>query len=359
MIPRLLFILRKREDPWGVPGGYTHSLSSGLSNSVRFLVSGLKALGVVADSAEAIDNNCIDRLVTAHNPTHVILEAFWVVPEKLDVLKPLHPTVRWIVRNHSEMPFLANEGCALQWVIGYMQRGVEVMSNSPRAVASLKSLAGATGLPESLSTYGPNIYPEQGLPAVVPHINHHDPVVNIGCFGAIRPLKNHLQQALAALSFGDATAQRIAFHINGTRCEGGGNPILKNLRSVFDAAHRHQLVEHPWMPHEDFLRVMEMMDIAMQVSYTETFNIVAADAVAMSVPVICSNDIPWIGDYAHVDPNDIDGITHGLIQIYQEGSWAASRRLHHQRRDLMAYCRDAETVWLARFPVPQAKTRWF
>jgi hypothetical protein len=359
MIPRLLFILRHREDPWGVPECYSHSLSSGLSNSVRFLVNALTARGVKADMVEAIDNNCIDRLVTQSQPTHVILEAFWVVPEKFDVLKKLHPTVRWIVRNHSEMPFLANEGCALMWVVGYMQRQIEVMSNSPRAMKSIRALAASAGLPESLATYGPNLYPEEGVGSVKPHIKHHAKAVDIGCFGAIRPLKNHLQQALAAMAFGDVIGKPVTFHINGTRCEGGGNPILKNLRSIFTDSHRHKLVEHPWLQHADFLKIMASIDIACQVSYTETFNIVAADAVASSVPVVCSSDIPWIGSYAYADPNSIETITQALIQIYEEGSWGASRRLHQQRRDLMSYCHASEAVWLDRFPVPGSRTSWF
>jgi len=47
MIPRLLFIIKRREQPWGDPN-YSCTMSSGLLNSVRFLVDSLNAHGVVA-----------------------------------------------------------------------------------------------------------------------------------------------------------------------------------------------------------------------------------------------------------------------------------------------------------------------
>lgn len=348
MIPRLLFIIKRREQPWGDPN-YSCTMSSGLLNSVRFLVDALTQHGINAVLEEAIDNNDIDRLITKHPPTHVIIEAFWVVPEKFDILKALHPTVRWLVRNHSELPFLANEGMAIEWSREYMRRGIEVMSNAPRAVAAMRAIAVANRLPEQLSSYGPNVYPEPAAAQIVPHLDHGKPALDIACFGAIRPLKNHLQQAVAAISFGDAVNRTIRFHINATRIEGGGSPILKNLRALFEDAQGHELVEHAWLPHAQFLTLMATMDIAMQVSYSETFNIVTADAMAQSVPIVASNDVPWIGSYAQVDPNAPETIVELMLKIWGEGRATAIHRLHQQRRDLSTYCRSAIGEWLKRF----------
>ena len=120
----------------------------------------LQDAGVEAALAEAIDNNCIDRLVTEYNPDVVIIEALWVVPEKFDVLKKLHPGVRWIVRLHSDIPFLAGEGIAVEWIYGYAARGVEVAFNSPRASEDFGAL------------YLPNFYP-LGKPWKKQHRGRH------------------------------------------------------------------------------------------------------------------------------------------------------------------------------------------
>jgi glycosyltransferase involved in cell wall biosynthesis len=350
MIPRILFILKRREDPWGQDNlEYSYSMSSGLFNSVRFLVNMLRDHGVNAVMEEVIDNNCIDKVITKHRPTHVIVEAFWVVPEKFDVLKKLHPSVRWIVRNHSEVPFLANEGVAFGWTIEYLKRGVEIMSNSRRARRELRAVANAHGLPESLLTYGPNVYPDPGVTSLSVRAKRADGFVDVGCFGAVRPLKNTMQQAIAALAFADATGKKVRFHVNSARVEGGGAQIVKNLRALFSGSHSHRLVEHGWLTHPDFLKVLRRIEILMQVSYSETFNIVAADAMAMSVPLVVSDDIPWIGDYAVAEPNDVQSMVDVMLRIWNEDPFQANVRLHRQRRDLMLYCRDAESQWLGRF----------
>jgi len=45
------------------------------------------------------------------------------------------------------------------------------------------------------------------------------------------------------------------------------------------------------MEHNDFIRVVKSMDIGMQVSLSESFNIVAADFVSNGVPLVGSPDI--------------------------------------------------------------------
>ena len=339
---RLLFILKSREGHWGYG-----SRESGLSNSVRFVVDMLNSNGIEAQSVEVADNNAIDREVTAYRPTHVIIEAFWVVPDKFDILKKLHPQVQWIVRDHSETPFLANEGIAFGWTVDYLQRGVEVMCNAPRAVSDMAVVAMGCGLDPSGITYGPNVYPVPRLCDIAPHARQQG-VVNIGCFGAVRPLKNHMTQAIAAIAFAESIGSVLRFHINATRVEGQGSPVLKNLRELF-ARSDHELVEHGWMPHAEFLSVLSEIDILMQVSFTETFNIVAADAMAMSVPVLVSSELPWIGHYAHRNPTDAADMAQGLYSIWNENEHERLKRLLKQRRDMEVYCARSSATWRRRF----------
>lgn len=347
MRDRLLFILKERESYWGglppdnpVP---THG-SSGLTNSVSFIVEMLERNGIEAKMVQVPDNNSIDREVTSYRPTHVIIEAYWVVPEKFDVLKRLHPMVQWMVRNHSELPFLAMEGIAMEWTAGYLSRGVEVMSNSQRAEIDLREAARAWGLSERLLTFGPNYYPVQRY---MPNAGATKGMgIDIGCFGAIRPLKNQLSQAVAAAAFARLRREKLRFHVNATRIEGRGDAILKNLRAFFDSCIEAELVEHPWMSHKDFLALVKTMDTVMQVSFSETFNIVSADAVNTSVPVVVSKEVPWIGCYAQADPTDTRSMVQILNDIWDQ---PLSQRLGRQWRDLSAYDHKTEAVWIKRF----------
>jgi len=45
------------------------------------------------------------------------------------------------------------------------------------------------------------------------------------------------------------------------------------------------------MDHSDFISIVKSMDIGMQVSLSESFNIVAADFVSNGIPLVGSPDI--------------------------------------------------------------------
>jgi len=298
---RALFILKRREDYSTDMVNFTDfTVSTGMFNSAKFVSDMLVDSGFESTVVVVTDNNDIDREVTNYQPTHVFIEGFWVIPEKFDVLKPLHPTVKWIVRCHSEISFLAQEGIAMGWVFGYLNRGITVAGNSPRINRELRVIARSSGLTKAqvneLIPLLPNYYKTSRSTLVSVPMDSEE--INIGCFGAIRPMKNHLGQAIAAIEYADVHHKKLNFHINVGRTEMNGSTALKNLRELF-ANLPHALVEHYWMAHPDFLAVIDEMDLCMQVSFTETFNIVTADAVSQGIPVVVSSEMPWVhGPYA-------------------------------------------------------------
>jgi glycosyltransferase involved in cell wall biosynthesis len=344
-MPRLLFCLKHRDMPWG---HYGYHLSSGLRNSVCFLVEMLKLLGIIAEVVELIDNNFIDAAVTKFRPTHCIVEAFWVTPAKFAQLKKRHPLVTFMVRDHSETPFLANEGRTMEWIAAYLKEGVEITANSPRAMHDLNVYATALGYPGMVS-YSPNYYPVHQPPNwrhLRPHPVRADDTVRVGCFGAIRPLKNHLVQATAALQYAASLGKKLEFYINASRIEGGGNPILANLIAMFAATPRAKLVQIGWLEHAAFLDLLFGIDICLQVSFSETFNIVSADAVASSCPVVASREVIWLKNYAIAEPTSTASIVRRMQQVHQQN---LSERLAWQWRDLAAYTENTKRVWLSRF----------
>jgi hypothetical protein len=316
---KLLFVVRNREFPYSVcaPTSTEQPFSSGLYNSVKFVVRMLQDRGVDAILESAIDNNCLDRLITLHRPTHVVLEALWVVPSKIRLLKLLHPDVRWVIRLHSEVPFIANEGIAIEWLDEYQELGVEIVANSRRLARDLENV-----LSDEVD-FTPNYYP---LPHFLTSSQKTKPkrgqIIQIGCFGAIRPLKNHLAQAIAAIKYANSRGFHLHFHINGTRLEGGGEPILKNLQSLFKRT-GHTLIEHVWHTHDQFRDVILSMDVVMQVSFTETYNIVAADAVSQLVPVVVSNEITFVACWFTADPTSTRDIVQKIGRAVQLGSVGA------------------------------------
>jgi hypothetical protein len=345
---KILFILKRREDYNAV----IHSsvgLSTGLYNSANFMNVMLQDAGVDSVLEVAVDNNCIDRLVTQHKPTHVIIEALWVVPSKFTVLQKLHPNVTWIIRLHSEMPFMAGEGMAMDWLGDYSRyRNVVIGVNAPRMLCEtrlylqhLNSWDKSTT--ENKVIYLPNFYPQDFKRKELDKNKEH---VDIGCFGAVRPLKNHLLQAFGAIEFAESIGKKLRFHINAGRIEMQGGPVVNNLRGLFQQIHGkgHVLINHRWSPREQFLELCADMDICLQSSFSETFNIVGADVISQGVPLVGSSEIPW-QVLGITDPTSSADIKAGLNFAY---NWPQINVKANQF-GLKVYTNKTRKIWAKYF----------
>lgn len=269
--------------------------SSGLYNSANFVVQELNSIGVPSKLVDVVDNNDIDREVSLFKPTMVIIEALWVVPEKFDVLSRLHPNVKWVVRLHSKLPFLSGEGNAMDWIFRCAEKdNVYIGVNSKELDYDLSRV-----LPVDKILYLPNVYrfPEEPIYHQFYSSSGFEvkKQLRIGGFGAIRPLKNQLMQAFAAITYAEKKEAELTYYINTGRVEGyQAKSILKNIRDLFARFPQHKLVEVGWLEHEDFIQLVRQMDLGMQLSYSETFNIVAADFVSNYIPFVGSSEIDWL-----------------------------------------------------------------
>lgn len=343
---RVLFILKRRED-FNSAVHNKIGLTTGLYNSAKFMDDMLVDNGVDSRLEVVIDNNDIDRVVTAHRPTHAIIEALWVVPTKFAELRRLHPNVTWIIRLHSEMPFMAGEGMAMDWIGDYSGMANVIMAcNAPRMLKEVRSyLRIRNGWSEDITAqkviYLPNFYP-QAYTTKQP--DREKNVIDISCFGAIRPLKNHLLQAHAAIQFAEVLGKRLRFHVNAGRIEMKGEPMVHNLRGLFQqlAERGHALINHEWAPREEFLRLCATMDMGMQVSFSETFNIVAADLISQGIPVVGSVEIPWMTADCCADPTNSDDMVAKMIKVWDDPSAVVSAN----QSALTEYTNQTVAQWL-------------
>ena len=345
----VLFILKRRND-YNPNVHNQKSLSTGLYNSADFMNDMLNQFGIISELEVAIDNNCIDRLVTKHKPKYVIVEALWVTPSKFEVLSKLHPNVRWIIRLHSEMPFIAGEGMAIDWLGDYITYStVDIATNSPRMLSEVREfLKGVTNFDQHtieqrvfyLPNYYPKIYKKKAF-------DKNKPYIDIACFGAVRPLKNHLLQAVAAIKFANKIQKKLRFHINGGRVEGKGDTVMKNLKCLFqhlDTA-GHELIIHEWAPRDEFLKICQEVDIGLQVNFSETFNIVSADLITQGVPIIGTSEIPWSSCLFNSLVTDSDHIAKVLYRTYH----FPQINVYLNQTNLDKYTDKTEEIWEHKF----------
>lgn len=346
----ILFIL-KRNDELSIVDSYSKDMSSGLYNSAKYICdmfgNSSKITQVISSISIVNDNNDIDREVSKNKPDIVVVEALWVVPEKIKILSNMYPDTKWIIRLHSKIPFLASEGIAMGWTADYLK--INLGKTIPNVYVAVNDYSTKTHLDSIFPSLMTHSYDDKILylpnyftlnPDAKYNYTGDGKTINIGCFGAIRPLKNHLNQAVAAIKFAYSNNLDLRFHINSTRVDSKSNNILKNLEGLFSNING-ELVKHIWMDKSEFLDTCSTMDIGMQVSNSETFNIVSADYINSGIPIVVSNEIPWASFLSIADPSDINTMVSRLNIANNYGKlnhW-------HNKRKLTSYLKKTENAW--------------
>lgn len=130
----------------------------GLINSVKFIIKKLQELNVSSNHISVTDHSLIDSHIVQHKPENVIIEALWITPYELHQLSLKHQNVNFIVRLHSDAPFLASETDSVYYIrkyLKYKRRGnkISVASNDKRLVEDLCGIFGKKSI-----DYMPDIY---------------------------------------------------------------------------------------------------------------------------------------------------------------------------------------------------------
>ncbi len=129
-------------------------------------------------------------------------------------------------------------------------------------------------------------------------------------------MKNQLIQAMAAIEFANKQGKKLYFHMNGDRVEQKGEQVLKNIEALF-AGSKHELVKWPWLNHADFSFLVSNMNLGMQVSLSESFNIVTADFVFQNVPIVVGDSVEWMPWFTKADNSSAIRIAKKLAFAYR------------------------------------------
>ena len=235
--------------------------------------------------------------IKAQRPKAVIFQAMSFSYLTLIETKRMFPDVDVYVHLHSKFPFLGVEHSPVYFIDMCLRHGVKVIFNH-RDALNMFPFDGCLYLPNVYSSnlFTPNI-----------KLSYNNNQLHVGCHGSIRHMKNNVVQAAAACRYAKKVGKELYFHVNNTRNDGELNQILPNLEKVLNL-HEAKLVRDPWMNHVDFLSHVSSMDIGMQVSLCETFNVVAADYVNAKLPLVVSPEIDWAGDESKANPTDLPDI---------------------------------------------------
>jgi hypothetical protein len=326
-------------DDYGSEGGYG-KCHRGLGINALMTVKVLRKSGIQADLAPVWDLASVKKALEKYKPTHAFIQALWISAPDQSALCSEYPDTHFIVRCHSQIGFLQVEPNAIKtlrdlMLLQELTLNLTVSSNTVRLQEFLHHSY------KSEILYLPNLY---DLDRVIRKRDesHNHRVLRIGSFGAHRQLKNHTTACAAALMMAERRGSDLEFYVNAGRDEDiKKNSVLKSIRFMLDRVPYAKLVEVPWSEWSQFRQTVSFMDLCMQVSFTETFNNVVADAVAEGVPSVVSSAIEWTPRRWHADVDD----AHDICRVGSGLLWdthAAEEGLQHLER----YEKKANCLWL-------------
>lgn len=316
-----------------------HVSHIGLGVSALNTAKTLKRAGVSCDVWPILGTKTIQERIRASNPkpTHVVIGAPWLPTLDLQVLVFRNPGIQFAVVCHSNVGFLQADPTA----ITNFREDLDLEQGAPNFTAGGNSERFVSWIANAYSrpcAWLPNLY---FLPTDPPRRNgwHGGCRAKIGVFGALRPLKNHLSAAAACLDIANDLHIEIDFYINVGRVE-GGYTVLRSLEAMLDRSPTVKLIKEPWHHWPRFTHLIRSMDILMQPSFTETFNMVTADGAAEGIPSVVSEAIDWAPKswLADVDdPSDIARVGKQLLGNPRAGDEGFRALTAHNAKGLAAW----------------------
>ncbi len=268
-----------------------------------------------------------DKLRADTTVRDVILFAPWMDTPFLHGLVREQREVTFAMVCHSNIAFLQADRWAMKIIreeiaLEQLVPNFHVAGNSIKFCNFIREAYGAE------CAYLPNLYSLEGVKQT--RSGYRNGVLRLGIFGATRQLKNIMTAAGAALLISERLGVETEIFVSTGR-EEGGYGVMDSVRQMLMGKRRATLIESTWQPWQEFRETCRYMHLMLQPSFTETFNIVTADGIAVGVPSVVSESIDWVPPRwtAHADdPGHIAEI--GIRLLKDPG--AASQGLQYLRK---------------------------
>lgn len=231
--------------------------------------------------------------------TDVVLSAPWIPAVDLTALIQEYSDTEFFVNCHSNIGFLQADTKGIKHLRDYidLEQGnlnFRVAGNSAKFNLWLREAY------QCVSSYLPNMYYLDHSHRVREHY-YDGGVLRIGAFGAIRPQKNVMTAAGAAIVLANEIKADVELWISVGRSVHNG--LVDAVHHMIDGVPGITLREMTWSSWPQFRDVVRKMHLLIQVSYTESFNMVTADGIAEGIPSVTSAAIDWVPKnwHAHFD----------------------------------------------------------
>lgn len=230
--------------------------------------------------------------------THVVISAPWLSVYDLKSLLYGFSHIQFVVLSHSNVGFLQADPHGMRLLREYHKLAesfpnFHVGGNSKKFTQWMHRVYGGEVI------LLPNLYPTDC--AVTKCEWSHKGPLKIGAFGATRAEKNFMTAAAAAVAIQAELGIPVELHMS----EGGEGERGTTSAAIDQMCEgKLKVIRHPWAYWEKFISTVSSMDLLIQVSYTESFNMVTADGISAGVPSVVSPAIYWAPPSWRADPDN-------------------------------------------------------
>lgn len=269
----------------------------------------------VKDSAKVVINNLahIKLAIQRFKPTNVISVGMVLSLNESKELVSSFPSINFFTMVHSNIPFSSVIGDESRRVYESLDAGFKVIYNDDRYADAMGGI------------FLPNIYSKPMQPKITNPIKDE---LNVICGGVVRPFKNHVIQAHAAIKYADELGVKLKFHCN-LSINHGGQFVIGNLKNIFNNNKNHSLVNLPWKKNSELVKSLRNYHLGMQVSLSESFNATAADYVTAGLPMVVSSEVRWASDKCKADAHSVKDIVQKMREAESHVAESQSNLIHY------------------------------
>jgi len=279
--------------------------------------------------------NAIDKYKETNGKplTHVIISAPWLSEMDMENLVKHFSYIKFLVLSHSNVGFLQADPYGIALYRKYVSlskkyNNLNVGGNCSQFVNWFKHAYNENCI------CLPNMYPAERIRSKV--WNKKTPI-RIGSFGAIRPEKNFMTATAAAIAIHSHFKVPVELHMS-TGGDGCKSPTLPAIVQMTNDIPGFTLIRHDWQTWNHFIHLINQMNIMIQVSYTESFNMVTADGISVGVPSVISSAIRWAPSHWKADSDDpLDVADKGIMLLTKDQRFYGSDALETHNKKSLVY----------------------
>lgn len=261
-----------------------------------------------------------------HPLTHVVISAPWLSVFDLQNLISNFKSIKFVVLSHSNVGFLQADAHGVELLRAYQELtksfpNLRVGGNSKKFVEWFSECYATERRPIE---FLPNLYPLKGARPIGRWLG--DPPLRIGAFGAVRPYKNFMTAAAAALLIQRELDVPVEFHMSDGG-EGDNGMVMPAIEAMLKDT-GVTLIKHKWCYWNNFIKLIRGMDLLIQVSYTESFNLITADGILGGVSSVVSSAVRWAPESWKADSDDAVNVAQtGLELLFSPEPFAGIKSL--------------------------------